>query len=229
MNESLSPVNAMVLAAPQSAALTTPNGEPKDIYDMLGPINKDDLIVIVKQAKKTELDAAITVSVGKLGKLEAAIAAANAQLATIGPQLCAAIDLSKYEAAAKALKAAGLGAYKVAVAFKGRDEKARRYDYEVTIKQSSSYSAEHSKTVSKPLTAETKKLHKTLAALKASVTKQNAELMGLKNDISRLDDLAEAAHAELATMIARRTNSGRDILNRLLALKQAAQAPATES
>ena len=63
-----------------------------------------------------------------------------------------------------------------------------------------------------------------MALTKIKVRKQTTVLVALKDEATRLNDLAEATHAELATMIAQQTKQGRQVLERLLAIRTTAPA-----
>jgi len=217
---------ATIPQAPHQA-MAVRSGLPNDLFEMLGPVNKDDLIVIVKQARKADLTQKINVAVAKLAELEGHVTSLTQEFEAIGPDMAESINISDAEAAAKALRDAGFGKFKAAIKYGGRDDKARRYNFEVVITDrddSSQWSYKHTKCVNKPFPAKAKNLVRQMALAKIKVRKQNTVLVALKDEATRLNDLAEATHAELATMIAQQTKQGRQVLERLLAIRTTAPA-----
>ena len=218
---------ATIPQAPHQA-MAVRSGLPNDLFEMLGPVNKDDLIVIVKQARKADLTQKINVAVAKLAELEGHVTSLTQEFEAIGPDMAESINISEAEAAAKALRDAGFGKFKAAIKYGGRDDKARRYNFEVVITDrddSSQWASDkHTKYVNKPFPAKAKTLVRQMALAKIKVRKQNTVLVALKDEATRLNDLAEATHAELATMIAQQTKQGRQVLERLLAIRTTAPA-----
>lgn len=200
---------------------------PTDLLSMIGNIDKADLIVTIKHARKADLTAQINIAVGELAELEGAVTAHQSQFEAIGPDMVEAIDITDAKKAGEALKAAGFGNLKAFVKFDGRDDKARRYNFEVYLSERSDevggryQSHTHSKYVHKPFTAEGKTLIRQMAAAKVQVEKKQAQLMALKSEMARMDDLGEAAHAELVQMVADKMPGGREVLNRLLNVRAA--------
>ena len=221
---------ALVTTAAAGAAMAAPHQviDQSDLLSMIGTIDKNDLIVTIKHARKSELTGKINIAVGQLAELEGSVTALQQQFNEIGPDMVDGIDITAEQKAAEALNAAGFGKLKAYAKFESRDDKARRYDFEVFIcekgdedNRSYSYNHKHSKYVHKPFTAEAKTLIRKIAAAKVQVQKKQAELMAYKSEMARMDDLGEAAHAELVQMVADKMKGGRQVLNRLLGVRAA--------
>jgi hypothetical protein len=218
MNGTTPAPGSSLVINPQSTGVLAPHTAPTDIMGMLGVVNREDLLAILKQAKREELTEKKNAINGRLQAAQKEQAALQQTLDAIGPARQKDISLVAYQDAAKELTHLGFGKLTVAITFTGRVDDEKHYAYQITIKDPSAptYSQDKlEKSIVLPFDQDTKRLFREIANATRNVEEIQQELLAVKKDFANIPELVEAARAELARVMVGNVKGGEDLLNRL--------------
>jgi len=189
---------------------------------MLGTVNREDLLSILKQAKREELTVRKNAITGRLQDAHKALNALTVELEAIGPARLKDIFLADIQDAAKELTRLGFGKLAVKIEFSGRQDDKKNYQYKLTIVDplATSYCQEKlEQYITLPFDADTKRLMREIVDATKEVQEIQQELLEVKKDFSNIPELVESARAELARVMVGNVQGGQELLGRLFKKK----------
>jgi len=218
------PQAALALATSHETGMTLPQ-QPQNIMAVLGQANKDDVLLILKQAKREELTAKKTGITARLDQAQAAGNEISGKLTLIGPSRKGEIDTKAAERAAKALVEAGFGKFGVEVTFDNCNDEKKVYEYTIKVVETTEGTSSYNRDkftldATLPFDAETKDLLKQGLKAQQRVSDIQQELLEVKKDFANIPELIEAARADIARRVVATYQGGQEFLDEIGRRKQ---------
>jgi hypothetical protein len=206
------PSTAITPSSQQPGALAA----PADIMECLGQLDRNDMLCIVKQAKKEELTIKKNEISARLHDVTTQLTDLKGELDAIGPARIKEIDLKGFQKVAANLADLGFGKFNAAITYQNRDDDRKVYTYKVMILKAGNtsvgYGGGAEMELKLPFDQATKLLLKQIAQVTAEVQSIQQELLEVKKEFSNIPEMLDAARANIAEIMAERTKGGREFL-----------------
>jgi len=206
----------------QGAATALVNATPgsllhQRIMEISATFDKNDIIELAKTNEEERIHAAQINGQRELDQLNTQQRKLKAAFDAIGPKLIAGIDTTADQVVVKALSEADYGKFKIEVTAAGTEEKARKWSFQVAIKEAkSAYSSTtHSRAVTIPFTAEATSLLKQLANTLDDINQVQVDLVHLKQERSNLPAFGRRVQAKMTRCAIAKMAEGEQLLEQI--------------